>query len=62
MARLDAGDLIRGAGGIRKVRWAARGRGNSGGVRILQYWATAAAQIYLLTMYGKSERSDIDIA
>jgi hypothetical protein len=38
----------------------ARGRGKSGGVRVIYYWATAAAQIYLMTIYGKSERSDID--
>lgn len=60
MAHPDAGDVIRGSGGIRKVRWGARGRGKSGGVRVIYYWVTAAAQIYLLTIYGKSERSDID--
>jgi mRNA-degrading endonuclease RelE of RelBE toxin-antitoxin system len=60
MAHPDAGVIIRGSGGIRKVRWGARGRGKSGGVRVIYYWATAAAQIYLLTIYGKSERSDID--
>ena len=60
MARPDAGDVIRGSGGIRKVRWGARGRGKSGGVRVIYYWVTTAAQIYLLTIYGKSERSDID--
>lgn len=60
LAHPDAGDVIRGAGGIRKVRWGARGRGKSGGVRVIYYWVTAAAQIYLLTIYGKSERADID--
>jgi hypothetical protein len=59
--RPDAGEVIRGSGGIRKVRWAARGRGKSGGVRVMYFWA-AAAQIYLLTIYAKSERSDIDRA
>ncbi|HKC42771.1 MAG TPA: hypothetical protein VKC64_03020 [Burkholderiales bacterium] len=60
MAHPDAGAIIRGSGGIRKVRWGVRGRGKSGGVRVIYYWATAAAQIYLLTIYRKSERSDID--
>jgi hypothetical protein len=60
IARPDAGDVIRGSGGIRKVRWGARGRGKSGGVRVIYYWATAVAQIYLLTLYAKSEQSDID--
>ena len=60
MARPDAGAIIRGSGGIRKVRWGVRRRGKSGGVRVIYYWATAAAQIYLLTIYGKSDRSGID--
>jgi mRNA-degrading endonuclease RelE of RelBE toxin-antitoxin system len=34
----DRGDLIRGGGGIRKLRWAAQGRGKSGGIRIIYYW------------------------
>jgi mRNA-degrading endonuclease RelE of RelBE toxin-antitoxin system len=62
MAQPEAGALIRGSGGIRKVRWGARGRGKSGGLRVIYYWASGAAQIYLLTVYGKSERSDIDQA
>lgn len=60
--RPDAGDIIRGSGGIRKLRWAAKGKGKSGGVRLIYYWAKAPEQIYLLTMYGKSERTDIDRA
>ena len=62
MERPDAGDIIRGSGGIRKLRWAAKGKGKSGGVRVIYYWARAPEQIYLLTMYGKSERADIDRA
>jgi hypothetical protein len=60
VAHPDAGDVIRGSGGIRKVRWAARGRGKSGGIRVIYYWASAVAQIYLLTLYAKSEQADID--
>jgi hypothetical protein len=60
LARPDAGDVIRGSGGIRKVRWAARGRGKSGGVRVIYYRASAVAQIYLPTLYAKSEQADID--
>lgn len=62
LARPDEGALIRGSGGIRKARWGAGGRGKSGGVRVIYYWASAAAQIYLLTIYGKSEQADIDKA
>jgi hypothetical protein len=57
-----AGDLIRGSGGIRKIRWAAKGKGKSGGVRVIYYWAKAPEHVYLLTLYGKSEQSDIDAA
>ena len=39
VARPHAGALIQGGGGIRKVRWAAQGKGKSGGVRLIYYWA-----------------------
>jgi len=47
-----AGVILRGSGGIRKLRWAARGKGKSGGVRIIYYWAKQAEHIYLLTLLG----------
>jgi hypothetical protein len=62
MEHPDAGDLIRGSGGIRKIRWAAKGKGKSGGIRVVYYWAKGPENIYLLTLYGKSERSNIDAA
>jgi mRNA-degrading endonuclease RelE of RelBE toxin-antitoxin system len=37
----DAGAIIRGSGGIRKVRWGSRGKGKSGGVRVIYYWSMA---------------------
>lgn len=55
----DAGDLIRGGGGIRKVRWALPGRGKSGGIRVIYYWRVRAGQIYLLFLFPKGERSDL---
>jgi mRNA-degrading endonuclease RelE of RelBE toxin-antitoxin system len=55
----DDGDIIKGTGGIRKIRWAAKGKGKSGGVRIIYYWRTARDQIYLLTIYGKNEASTL---
>jgi mRNA-degrading endonuclease RelE of RelBE toxin-antitoxin system len=36
--RPAAGDLIRGSGGIRKVRWSGSGRGKRGGLRVIYYW------------------------
>ena len=53
------GDIIKGTGGVRKIRWGAKGKGKSGGVRIIYYWRTARDQIYLLTIYGKGETSTL---
>jgi hypothetical protein len=51
--------MIRGSGGIRKVRWGSRGKGKSGGVRIVYYWRRAAEQIHLLLIYGKGEKENL---
>lgn len=55
----DAGDLVRGSGGVRKVRWAPTGKGKSGGVRAIYYWKKSEHEIWMLTMYSKSERATI---
>jgi mRNA-degrading endonuclease RelE of RelBE toxin-antitoxin system len=55
----DAGDIVRGSGGVRKVRWATSGKGKSGGVRAIYYWKKSEHEIWMLTMYSKSERSTI---
>jgi len=57
--RPDIGEVIKGGGGIRKVRWALPGRGKSGGVRVIYYWRTVQAQLYMLFMFPKNERSDL---
>jgi mRNA-degrading endonuclease RelE of RelBE toxin-antitoxin system len=58
-AQPDAGDLIRGGGGLRKIRWALEGRGKRGGVRIIYYWAVPKDQLLLLLIYAKSQRDDL---
>jgi mRNA-degrading endonuclease RelE of RelBE toxin-antitoxin system len=55
----ECGDLIRGSGGLRKVRWAAAGRGKRGGVRIIYYWGKEMETILLLLIYGKNEMDDL---
>lgn len=60
--RPDAGAIIQRSGGVRKVRWAAGGKGKSGGVRVIYYWVKADDQIVLLTLYGKSEKDDLSAA
>jgi hypothetical protein len=58
----DVGDLIRGSGGCRKVRVAGRGKGKSGGYRVVTYYADQTVPVYLLTVFGKSERSNLSDA
>ncbi|MFT6993126.1 MAG: hypothetical protein ACJASL_005128 [Paraglaciecola sp.] len=41
----DAGELVRGSGGVRKVRWAVSGRGKSGGIRAINYWKKSEHEI-----------------
>ena len=55
----ESGDLIKGGGGIRKVRHAAQGRGKSGGVRAIYYWIKDRHQIYMLVVYPKSKKDDL---
>lgn len=55
----DAGDVVKGSGGVRKVRWARSGSGKSGGVRVCYYTRNAAGQIWLLVIYAKSVRDSI---
>jgi hypothetical protein len=57
--RPAAGAVIRGTGGIRKLRWAASGRGKRGGARVIYYWRTASEQIVMLFIYAKNERDDL---
>jgi len=49
----EAGSLMEDTGGLRKIRWAAKGKGKSGGVRVIYYYVTAARQIRLVLIYRK---------
>lgn len=55
----DAGDLIKSSGGVRKVRWAPAGSGKSGSIRVIYYWKKSDHEIWMLTLYSKSERTSI---
>ena len=55
----DAGNVIPGAGGARKLRWAAKGKGKRGGARVVYLYVVIAARIYLLRCYAKSIRTDL---
>jgi hypothetical protein len=55
----DAGELIQGTGGLRKVRWALPGRGKSGGARVIYYHVVSQAQIRMILIYRKGIKDDL---
>jgi hypothetical protein len=55
----DAGDVVPGSGGCRKVRWSRAGSGKRGGVRVVYFTRLAAGEIWLLLVYAKSVRDNI---
>jgi len=55
----EAGVVIPGSGGVRKLRWAGSGRGKRGGLRVVYYLRTRHGQIWLLTLYPKNVLEDI---
>ena len=59
MDRPDAGNVIKGSGGIRKLRWGLQGQGKRGGVRVIYYWIAKDRQILFLTAYAKREANDL---
>jgi hypothetical protein len=58
MLRPDAGDLIRGSGGLRKIRWSLPGTGKRGALRIIYYWSVPDT-IFMLFPYRKTEQDDL---
>jgi hypothetical protein len=59
MLRPDAGDLIPGSGGLRKIRWSLSGKGKRGGTRLIYYWPRGGEVIYMLFIYAKSRQEDL---
>jgi hypothetical protein len=54
-----AGDVVRDSGGVRKLRWALQGGGNSGGARIIYCNRLPNGETWLLTLYAKGDRLTI---
>lgn len=61
MQNPEAGDVIEGTGGLRKMRFAdtKRGKGKRGGLRVIYYWWESGHQFWLFTVYNKDEKDDL---
>ena len=61
MANPQAGDVIEGTGGLRKLRQAdpRRGKGKRGGLRVIYYWWLGGEQFWLFTVYDKDRADDL---
>jgi hypothetical protein len=57
--RPEAGPVVRGSGGIRKLRWSVPGRGKRGGLRIMYYWAKDEDVVYMLLAYEKNRQENL---
>ena len=63
MANPEAGDVIEGTGGLRKLRQAdpRRGKGKRSGLRVIYYWWDGKRQFWLFTLYDKDEMNDLSV-
>jgi mRNA-degrading endonuclease RelE of RelBE toxin-antitoxin system len=57
----ETGKVIPGSGGLRKIRWSAKGQGKRGGARIIYYYKKGNGEIWLLTIYSKNEAENIPV-
>lgn len=58
----EVGVVIRGSGGLRRVRWSRPGTGKSGGVRIVYLSRSEQGEVYLLTMFAKAEKENLPLS
>jgi hypothetical protein len=61
-ANPDAGNEIPGTGGARKLRFAGRGKGKSGGYRVITFYSGEDIPVFLLNVFAKNERTDLSQA
>lgn len=58
-AHPEAGDVIEGTGGARKVRFAGKGRGKSGGYRVITFYSGPDLPVFLLNIFAKNEKTEV---
>ena len=58
-ANPSAGDVIEGTGGARKVRFAGKGKGKSGGYRVITFFTGTDIPVFLLNIFAKNEKTDL---
>ena len=59
LLRPGQGALIKGSGGLRKIRWGTAGRGKRGGIRVIYYWHEGEETFYMLFAYPKGVQDDL---
>jgi hypothetical protein len=59
MENPEAGDVIPGTGGVRKLRWKHRGSGKRGGLRVIYFVRYHPDELWLLTLYAKARRENV---
>jgi hypothetical protein len=61
-ANPEAGQVVPGTGGIRKIRWATPGHGKRGGARVIYYYYNQSIPVFVLDIYAKNERANLSEA
>jgi len=59
ISRPEGGDVIRGSGGLRKIRWSISGRGKRRGVRMIYYWISSQEKFLMLFIYPKNVQDNL---
>jgi hypothetical protein len=59
LLRSTQGALMKGSGGLRKLRWSRPGMGNRGGLRVIYFWEAKSETFYLLMVYRKNDQEDL---
>jgi len=59
LLRPEQGAIIKGSGGLRKIRWGSQTRGKRGGFRVIYYWDKSVEVIYMLLIYDKTDQDDL---